>query len=155
MDEVQELGNNLSQEKLETLASIHNGKTRYPVVLLCGGLGTSSTVFGRLGISRFRWSGYFESCLWDLSVPVNCRIWRWETRTIWPNDAPQVDTWPKNSDMPKHTTKLMATIRMHRLDSRQNTGIVWGIKEDPVRMRKFGVWKRKYVWREWSLGTDT
>jgi len=38
----------------QTLRWIHNGETSYPVVLLCGGLGTSSEIFGYLGISRFR-----------------------------------------------------------------------------------------------------
>jgi len=50
--------NKVSAENLEILAKtlfrIHNGKTIHPVVLLCGGLGTSIQAFRRLQISRFR-----------------------------------------------------------------------------------------------------
>jgi len=58
LDEVQTLGRRLDSDKTnlleDTLERIHNGKLAKPVVLACGGLGISSQVFARLGISRFK-----------------------------------------------------------------------------------------------------
>jgi len=58
LDEVQDIGKYSSPEERKvlrkTLTWIHNGMLEHPVVLLCGGLGTSSIAFEHLRISRFR-----------------------------------------------------------------------------------------------------
>jgi len=58
LDEAQNLGKPLDSNKEEViervLDRILNGEFSRPIVLLCGGLGTSDEAFRRLGISRFR-----------------------------------------------------------------------------------------------------
>jgi len=58
LDEVQTLEDDLDSRERKLLVTslkrIHNGKLAKPVVLACGGLGISSQVFARLGISRFK-----------------------------------------------------------------------------------------------------
>jgi len=62
LDEVQSLDKYLNPSQKtameQTLDRIHNGAFSRPIVLLCGGLGTSDEAFGRLDISRFA-----EDCL--------------------------------------------------------------------------------------------
>jgi len=58
LDEAQNLGKPIDSYKEEVMGHvldrILNGEFSHPIVLLCGGLGTSSHAFTRLGISRFR-----------------------------------------------------------------------------------------------------
>ena len=46
---------------IKTLAHIHNGAVKAPIMLLAGGLGTSKAILGKLEISRFK-----DGCLWNL-----------------------------------------------------------------------------------------
>jgi len=58
LDEVQTLEDDLELHErkslMQILEIIHNGGLAKPVVLACGGLGISSQVFARMGISRFK-----------------------------------------------------------------------------------------------------
>jgi len=57
LDEVHTLGDDLVRHEKSPLGGvlnwIHNGHFKNPVMLACGGLGTSSLMFSRLGIERF------------------------------------------------------------------------------------------------------
>ena len=59
--EAGQVGRDIKHALMDTLESIHNGDLGVPVVLLAGGLGTTSAVFRTFGIGRFR-----HGCDWLL-----------------------------------------------------------------------------------------